>query len=116
MIKKTIIIAVTILFILPTLCLSGDVEVQDVQLKWIEKPPGFYMLRAKVSVVNPTDRDRSVFVHLRSYDKAGFVIKTIPFSGSIKAGESKILFSRGLFSADQHKEITTYLAEAERLF
>ena len=108
--KKVMILALTFLLFLPAMGFTGDVEVTDVQIKWIKKSAGTLSFRAKIVVTNPTDRRQPVVGRLIFYDREGFEISEYRFSGGLEPGESKVLSTRGGFSAKEYDDIDHYEA------
>lgn len=103
--RKRILFLALIAFalILPVPGSTGDVEIEDIELKLIEPLP-FGRFLAKIWVVNYSDVEYSVSGKLIFYDGDGFEVCTKHFSGKVGAGERVALPCNGILPHYWHRE------------
>lgn len=113
MIKKTIAITMTILFILPAICLAQDVEVGEFRFRWKERSEATRTLLTQIPITNRTYTHCRIKGEFLFYDKDGFELYKDVFSGELKAGESKILHPKAWLSKEEYAETTTFKVRIE---
>ena len=104
MTKKTIAIALTVLFVLPVLCLAGEVEVGEIKLKWIKVFWNGYYLLARIPIINHTDETWGFHGKLQLLDKDGLEIRSIPIWETLRAGEKKAVEVEGRVSREDYEK------------
>ena len=110
MTKKALSITLTILFILPVLCLAQEVEVTSVWVKWERRGLDKYSFEAEIQVGNDTDVTYRVLGNLIFYDRSGYVIKRAMFSGNVEARNGATLIARGKVPIHKYKKIASHEA------
>lgn len=85
--KRILFLAlIALALILPVPSSTGDVEIEDIELKWIE-PILLGRFLAKIWVVNYSDTEYSISGKLIFYDGDGFEVYKPSFFGKVGAGE-----------------------------
>lgn len=89
MTKKTSLIALGILFILPTLCLAQDVKVGEIRMKWRGIPGGYSTLLVRIPIENKTAHGLILTGSLILCDQDGFEVARVRIQEEFDPEESK---------------------------
>ena len=106
--RKTIPVVLIFLLFLPAMGFTGDVEITDVKLKWIDGSIFGPSFRAKIQVRNTTNKDYEIFGVITFYDADGFKLRDRSFKGEVEAGESKILYLKGHMFKSEYEDLEYY--------
>ena len=87
---KILLAILALLLLLPATGFTGDVEVTHTSVEWIKETGFFCQCRIEIKVANYDERDHSFMAKLVFYDKDGFAIREVYFSGRVRANESRI--------------------------
>lgn len=113
MTKKALLIAMAILFTLPVLCLAGEFEIGDVEMKWWGELPHMRTLLIRVPVTSKVDVDCHIRGKLCLYDKDGFKIYESLFWGDVGPRQSQTLHARNWIAKKYYDETVTVKLELE---
>ena len=105
--QKTLTIGLIVLFILPVICLAGNIEIGDIKLKWEKDFGTACTLLAKIPAINRTDKDYSIRGKFLFYDKDGFEFYGIPFWGDVEARKREVLQANWIISNWDCKKVAS---------
>lgn len=108
--KRILFLALVVLLVLPVPGITQNVEIESVNIKWIETGRGGADFRAKIWVGNYADTVCLAIGALIFYDRDGYEIYKRLFSGKVEAGESVAFHCRGFLSKDQYEDMGSYEA------
>lgn len=108
--KRILFLALIALLVLPVPGITQNVEIESVNIKWIETGGPWISFRAKIWVGNYTDTVCLAIGALIFYDRDGYEIHKCLFSGKVEAMESVPFHCRGSLSKDQYEDMGSYEA------
>lgn len=115
MTKKTLTTILTILFILPVICLAQEVEIGEVKLRWKKVSGNSRLLLAQIPVTNHTEELCGLKGKLLFCDKDGFTLNGILFMDNVEAEQSKTIQTKGLLYEDDYAETATLKLDMEMI-
>ncbi|MBA7518431.1 hypothetical protein ES705_10501 [subsurface metagenome] len=112
--NKILLLSLIALLVLPVACFTGDVEITDVKVKWMEKGVLGRGFRAQLWVRNTTRKNYRVFGRLVFYDKGGYIVCTKGFYGDVKAGESEDIGGSSHLWGSEYRDQAFHKAAIDR--
>jgi hypothetical protein len=106
--KKILLLSLIPLLFLPVPGFTQDVEITDVEIKWIDKGSFGKSFRAKIQVTNNTDDPYGVSGRLVFYDRDGFELTEVSFRAMVKPQTSVVTQTRGALGPDEYEEMDRY--------
>ena len=108
MTKKTLPIALAVLFILPAICFAQEVEVGDIKFRWRKASGDTRWLLAQILVTNHTDERYFIGCTFQLLAKDGFELRSGELLWQeVEPGESEILHVDVSVSEEDYKDAPT---------